>query len=50
MLGQAVGVDVKESLVSGNIMMDFRILMVNAIREILQCDIRGCQTIMAKVG
>ena len=40
---QAVGVNLKESLVGGSIMMDFEISMINAIKEILDCDITGCR-------
>ena len=40
---QKVGVDLKQSLIGGSIMMDFEISMINAIRENLGCKIRGCR-------
>ena len=38
-----VNVDLQQSLIGGHIMMDFEISMINAIKESLQCEIRGCR-------
>ena len=38
-----VGVDIKESLAMGHIMIDFELAMVNAIKEKLQCTVVGCR-------